>query len=73
MHKRHIIFNAESLLQADMEPLPKCARLSTEDVLEELEFDVDEPIMLGSDEEFEFFDEEGTSEEEDSICQAGLG
>ena len=48
-----------------MEPLPKCARLSTEDVLEELEFDVDEPIMLGSDEEFEFSDEEHTSEEEE--------
>ena len=46
-----------------MEPLPKRVRLSTEDVLEELEFDVDEPVMLGSDEEFS--DEEGTSEHEE--------
>lgn len=33
----------------------------TKDVLEELEFNVDEPIMFGSD-EFGFFDEEGISE-----------
>ena len=33
--------------------------------MEELDFDVDEPMMLGSDEEFEFSDEECTSEEEE--------
>ena len=43
--------------------MAKRTRLSTDNVLQELELNVDEPMMLGSDDEFEF--SESSSEEED--------
>ena len=46
-----------------MEPLAKRACLSTDDVLDEL--DIDEPMMLGSDDEFDFTDEKCSSDDEE--------
>ena len=63
MHKENEIFNAESSAVLQWSPWPRKTCLSTNDVLDEL--DIDEPMMSGSDEEFDFTDEECSSDEQE--------